>query len=176
VERAIASSIYAITTDPRAGNERIVAALEVAPELLGYVTVNPQHPEQSAAELRRLETNTKLVGVKIHNAGADWMPALAGLADAFPDLPIIVAHGGEWGSGPFFRDHSNVCFEFCSSAPEQGMIDECLAAVGPRRLLFGSDADLLSPRFMLGVYADASIPADVAPLVYYENAARLFRL
>ena len=206
VERAIASSIYAITTDLRAGNERLVAALEAAPELLGYVTVNPQHPEQSAAELRRLETNQKLVGVKIHaeysktptsapamrrlfeliapyrrpvkihNAGADWMPALAGLAGAFPDLPIIVAHGGEWGSGPFFRDHPNVCFEFCSSAPEQGLIDECLAAVGPQRLLFGSDADLLSPRFMLGVYADASIPADVAPLVYYENAARLFRL
>ena len=168
--------------------------------------MNPQHPEQSAAELRRLETNQKLVGVKIHaeysktptsapamrrlfeliapyrrpvkihNAGADWMPALAGLAAAFPDLPIIVAHGGEWGSGPFFRDHPNVCFEFCSSAPEQGLIDECLAAVGPRRLLFGSDADLLSPRFMLGVYADASIPEHVAPLVYYENAARLFRV
>ena len=35
VERAIASSIYAITTDLRAGNERLVAALEAAPDSWG---------------------------------------------------------------------------------------------------------------------------------------------
>jgi predicted TIM-barrel fold metal-dependent hydrolase len=206
IERAIASSIFAITTDLREGNDRLVAALSESPGLYGYVTVNPQHFDASAAELARLAGHPRMVGVKIHaeysrtatssplmqrlfaelarysmpvkihNGGADWMPALAALARAHPALPIIVAHGGGRGTGPFFRDHPNVNFEFCSSAPEQGVIAECLRAVGPRRILFGSDADLISPLYVLGAYADAEIPDDAAPLVYHDNAVRLFGL
>lgn len=206
IERAIASSIFAITTDLREGNDRLVAALSDSPGLNGYITVNPQHFDTSVAELARLAGHPRMVGVKIHaeysrtataapamarlfaelprfgrpvkihNSGADWMPALAALARTHPALPIIVAHGGGRGAGPFLRDHSNIYFEFCTSAPEQGVIAECLRAVGPRRLLFGSDADLISPLYVLGAYADAEIPDDVAPLVYHDNAVRLFGL
>ena len=210
IGRAIASSIFAITTDLREGNDRLAVALADAadggPELYGSVTVNPQHPEASAAELARFADHPRMVGVKIHaeysrtptsapamrrlfdavarfgkpvkihNAGNDWMPALAALAEAHPALPIVVAHGGGWGAGPFFRDRPNVHFEFCSSGPEQGVIAECLRAVGPRRVLFGSDADLISPLYVLGAYADAEIPGADAPLVYAENAERLYGL
>jgi predicted TIM-barrel fold metal-dependent hydrolase len=210
IGRAIASSIFAITTDLREGNDRLAAALSAAPDdapqLYGYVTVNPQHPAASAAELARFADHPRMVGVKIHaeysrtptsapamrrlfaevarfgrpvkihNAGADWMPALAALAEAHPALPIIVAHGGGWGAGPYFRDRPNVHFEFCSSGPEQGVIAECLQAVGPRRVLFGSDADLISPLYVLGAYTDAGIADADAPLVYAGNAERLFGL
>src|SRR5215213_8110832 len=72
-----------------------------------------------APTMRRLFAEIARLGkpVKIHNAGADWMPALAALAREHPALPIVVAHGGGRGAGPFFRDHPNVHFEFCSSAP-----------------------------------------------------------
>lgn len=206
IGRAIASSIYAITTDLRAGNDRLADALACTTELYGYVVVNPQRIEAAAAELARLAGSPRMVGVKvhaeysrtptaapamrrlfdeiaryrkpvlIHNMGADWMPGLAAIATAHPDLPIIVAHGGGRGAGPFFRALPNVYFEFCSSAPEQGVIDECLTAVGPERVLFGSDADLISPLYVLGTYADAAIPDAVARLVYHDNAVRLFGL
>ena len=42
--------------------------------------------------------------------------------------------------------------------------------------MFGTDAPLLEPGFILGTYQDADIPADQQDDVYYANAARLFAL
>ena len=44
------------------------------------------------------------------------------------------------------------------------------------KFLFGTDAPLLEPSFVLGTYQDADIPADQQDDVYYGNAARLFGL
>ena len=206
VERAIASSIYAITTDLRAGNERLVAALAAAPELLGYVTVNPQHPEQSAAESGAWTTNHEAGGgedprrvQQDPHLGPGDAPALR--ADrAIPETGEDPQRRGGLDAGPggprrrlpgpadHRRPRRGVGLRAVLPRPPERVLRvlQLRSRAGadrrvPRRgraarLLFGSDADLLSPRFMLGVYADASIPEDVAPLVYYENAARLFRV
>ena len=42
------------------------------------------------------------------------------------------------------------------------------------KLMFGTDAPLLEPGFVLGTYQDAEIPVDREDAVYYGNAAGLF--
>ena len=41
-------------------------------------------------------------------------------------------------------------------------------------MLFGTDAPLLDPAFVLGTYQDAEIPAADQDRIYWDNAARLF--
>ena len=48
--------------------------------------------------------------------------------------------------------------------------------VPAHKLLYGTDAPLLDPSFVLGTYQDALIPADRQPAVYRDNAAALFQI
>jgi predicted TIM-barrel fold metal-dependent hydrolase len=112
----------------------------------------------------------------IHTWGAE-VHALAGLARRFPELPIIVAHaGGEaWREAiQAARETPNLYLDFCASSVESGRIERALAALGPERLLFGSDATLFDPLYMLSCFAEAGIPEADRPLVMGGNAARLF--
>jgi predicted TIM-barrel fold metal-dependent hydrolase len=45
---------------------------------------------------------------------------------------------------------------------------------GPERLLYGSDAPLIEPAFVLGTYQDAEISAGELDRVFWTNAAALF--
>jgi predicted TIM-barrel fold metal-dependent hydrolase len=125
----VSSSATAIFHDLRQGNhenERLVRKVE---QLQGYVVVDPRYPDDSAQELRRLESSDAFVGVKIHCAhaktltsskslrnlfaqiapfgkpvlihplGDDWPEALVYIARDHPDLPIIAAHAG-YGDAP----------------------------------------------------------------------------
>ena len=58
----------------------------------------------------------------------------------------------------------------------RGVIPDALAAIGPGRLLYGSDQDLLHPGFVLGAYHDAGLAPDVEERVMYSNARQLFNL
>ena len=114
--------------------------------------------------------------VKIHNHGPGWLVALRGLARKHRNLPIIIAHGGDWGTGPFVRDEPNVYLEYCGSASTAGLIEEGLASVGEDRLLFGTDQDLFDPSYAFGKYYDAPFTPTQAEKVMYTNAKRLFNL
>jgi predicted TIM-barrel fold metal-dependent hydrolase len=48
--------------------------------------------------------------------------------------------------------------------------------VPAHKFMFGTDAPLLPPGFVLGTYQDAEIPPARQAVVYYDNAARLFGL
>ena len=65
----------------------------------------------------------------------------------------------------------NVYVELSTSFPDLPVVREVVAAAAERgRLLFGSDAPLLDPAYVLGVYADAgadlSATSDVAREVF----------
>ena len=51
-----------------------------------------------------------------------------------------------------------------------------VAIAGPDRLLWGSDAPLLEPSFVLGTYRDAGLAPDALERVFWGNAAALFGL
>ena len=116
--------------------------------------------------------------VKIHNAGPDWETALGAYSRRHPRLPIIVAHGGPGTPGVeaarLAATMENVHVELSSSFADLATVREVVAIAGPDRLLWGSDAPLLEPAFVLGTYLDAGIAAGDIDRVFWGNAAALF--
>ena len=116
--------------------------------------------------------------VKIHNAGDGWDEALGAIARRHPHLPIVVAHGGlgtpSIEGARLAAAHDNVHLEFSSSFAHLPTVREALTIAGPDKLLWGSDAPLLDPAFVLGTYRDARLPPGAEDRVFWGNAATLF--
>ena len=124
IEKAILSSTKAIVSDFVEGNAELAREIQAYPELLGYVTINPNYPEQSIKEMDRYLKQEKFVGVKTHPgysgqsidspAMRKLLPVIAEkkvpflihcwghgepskvlrIALDFHDIPIIMGHGG----------------------------------------------------------------------------------
>jgi uncharacterized protein len=124
IDTTVVSSHLAVTSNFAEGNFKLKAALEDAPQLLGYVVVNPAYVEQSIQEMRRYLSAPNFVGAKLHpdasgqpldssatrevvNAfrryskpllvhawGAEQVRALEALAAEAPTVKMIVAHAG----------------------------------------------------------------------------------
>jgi hypothetical protein len=124
ISKTMMSSSYAIVYDFVEGNRLMAEAIEGHPELLGYVTVNPNYFDASCRELETYLKKANFVGVKIHPAycrvainskqnralvrkiaeygrpllihtyGAGAPTQILDLAKDCPDQPIIMGHGG----------------------------------------------------------------------------------
>jgi predicted TIM-barrel fold metal-dependent hydrolase len=106
--------------------------------------------------------------LKIHVDGAGWEDALASVAADYPKWKVIVAHAGPGSparASACLGD--NVYLELSTSFPDLPVVRDVVRRVGPERLLFGSDAPLLEPAYVLGIYADAG-----ADLVRTVDVAR----
>jgi len=118
--------------------------------------------------------------VKIHNDGDDWDEHLLRIAREHPRLPIVIAHGGlgfpDLPGARLAAAADNVYFEMCSSFAQIPTVREIVKIVPRHKFLFGTDAPLLEPSFVLGTYQDAGFPEDQQDAVYYENAARVYGL
>ncbi len=114
--------------------------------------------------------------LKIHVDGPDWDEALACLVADYPAWKLIVAHAGPGtpsreGAGLVERTR-NVYVELSTSFPDLPVAREIVRRVGPDRLLFGSDAPLLEPAYVQGIYADAD--ADLAATI--DVARQVFHI
>jgi predicted TIM-barrel fold metal-dependent hydrolase len=119
--------------------------------------------------------------VKIHNDGDDWHERLLEIARRHPRLPIVIAHGGlgypMLEGAQLTVEAENVYFEMCSSfAQPLSAVREIVRTIPRHKFLFGTDAPLLDPGFVLGTYQDSEIPEDQQDDVYYGNAVRLYGL
>ena len=61
-----------------------------------------------------------------------------------------------------------------AASPRLSAVREFIRTIPAERMLFGTDAPLLDPAFVLGTYQDAEIPAADQDRIYWDNAARLF--
>jgi predicted TIM-barrel fold metal-dependent hydrolase len=116
--------------------------------------------------------------VKIHNDGPDWDQHLLRIAREHPKLPIIIAHAGlgfpNLEGARIAAQADNIYAEMSSSFAQLATVREFLRIIPKDKMLFGTDAPLLDPAFVLGTYQDAEIPAAEESAVYWDNAARLF--
>lgn len=119
------------------------------------------------------------VPVLVHTFGSalesPWnvLPA----AKANPDVPFILGHmGGEaWSEGARVgREAPNLYLELCSSWTDPEKVRAAIDAVGPERVLFGTDANLFTLAHMVGALEDAGLSGDELRLVMGGNARRLF--
>jgi predicted TIM-barrel fold metal-dependent hydrolase len=116
--------------------------------------------------------------VKIHNTGDGWDGALGEIARRHPQLPIVLAHGGlgtpSVEGARLAAAFDNVYIELSSSFAHLPTVRETVAIAGPDKLLWGSDAPLLDPAFVLGTYRDAGLHPAEEDRVFWGNAAALF--
>jgi len=102
---------------------------------------------------------------------------LAALARRHPALPFILAHiggGGDWvHTLPLLGDIPNILVDLSGSGVDGGMLEACLDAVGPERLLWGCDLTIETGWAKLR-YLERLLPPAELELVRWRNAARIF--
>lgn len=107
------------------------------------------------------------------------MSELLCLAEQVPDCTIIAAHSGGnlTAAMPAIRKcPSNVFFDICGSAPNNGMLAQLLTAVSPKRVLYGSDAMGRSFDSQLLKIFDCKLTEEERELILWRNAASIYGL
>jgi uncharacterized protein len=106
--------------------------------------------------------------------GAD----LGRLAARHPRVNFILAHlggGGDWAHTlPAVRDIPNVYPDLSGSGVDRGMVDDAVAALGARRLLWACDLTMETGLAKLRALEVAGLSADEMADIRWRNAARLF--
>ncbi len=103
---------------------------------------------------------------------------LCRLAVRHPGVNVILAHIG--GGGDYshtfaaVRDTPNVYLDLAGSGVDRGMLDDALATVGPRRLLWGADLTLCTGLAKLWALETIGLSADDLADIRWRNAARIF--
>lgn len=106
--------------------------------------------------------------------GAD----LAVLAARHPGVSFILAHIG--GGGDYthtfaaVRDVPNIFLDLSGSGIDRGMLDDALAAVGARRLLWGADITLCTGLAKLWALDALGLSPAERGDIRWRNAARIF--
>jgi len=109
-------------------------------------------------------------------------PTVAGeVAAAYPRAQFLLGHSGGTRAGReeatrVAKMHPNTHLELCSSNLTAAEIEAMVAAVGPERVVFGTDAPWVDPRFPLGKIAAASLTDEALRLVMGGNIAALLDL
>lgn len=103
------------------------------------------------------------------------------VADRHPGLSLMIGHSGATVEGfrrtiDVARRHDNLYAETCGSWMTGRWLRRLVDALGPYRVVHGTDACLIDPRYGIGRVLGAGLPADDASLVLGGNARRLLRL
>jgi predicted TIM-barrel fold metal-dependent hydrolase len=131
---------------------------------------SPTASSASLALLREIARRGR--PLKIHVDGSGWAEALATVAAEYPRWNLIVAHGGPGtpsrAGACLVSNSRNVYVELATTFPDLPVAREVVAQVGTQRLLFGTDAPLIDPAYVLGIYADAGADLSATAAVARE--------
>ena len=101
------------------------------------------------------------------------------LAARYPDLTVVAYHGGglDWERMLDLAEPlPNLYVEYASSWPQDNPVRAAVDRLGPRRVMFGTDMDLLSPSLMVGLVDSAGLDPAAYAAVLHGNARRVFKL
>jgi uncharacterized protein len=111
-----------------------------------------------------------------------WDATVLDLAQKCADIPDLRAIAGHMGAGGHrhaitaARSCERLYLEPSWSHGLAGRVDEVIAQVNPRQLLFGTDATLIDPASAFGTLAAAHPDPETAEMIAWRNAADLFGL
>ncbi len=198
-QKVILFSILGLTYDFQAGNRQSETWFEKDPRVFGLVVVNPKHPRESIQEIYRRSKHPRFVGIKtiqdvfgltlddpeygpILDAAADvnlpilaHLPGLGRSAQRYPEVTFVAAHSN-WGRAQNLIPLKNVCFDFSTghALRHESQLRRFIDSVGPRRVLFGSDGQVVAPQWSLAKLKSANLPPEEESLILRENAYRIF--
>jgi hypothetical protein len=121
------------------------------------------------------------IAVNIHSGGNNSNPLEIGaLARRYPEVPIVMDHMGYRNEGHHAilaaEDNPNLYLGTTIAAFEPSFIKRAMDAVGPERIIFGSNLPLLYPDLAMEAIRRANFGAAVEALIFGENLARLLKL
>ena len=103
---------------------------------------------------------------------------LGRLAARHPQVAFILAHIGGGGdymhTNPAVRELPNVYLDISGSGVDRGMLDLALDAVGPDRMLFGTDLTMETGLAKLRALEVIGLDAAAMSAIRWRNAARIF--
>jgi len=196
------SSIRALNYEIREGNAETLTHVEHDSRVRGLVVVNPYQVERSLAEIERYKDDPRFVGLKTiqdYFQDRDYLslddprytslleaaealgwpvmahpPGIAEVAPRYPGINFISAHS-TWN---FWRyaQHPNVYFDVATSTALRHQVDleRLLATVGEDRILYSSDAQLMSPAWTLGKLASVDLGETAYDKLFTKNLYRAF--
>lgn len=105
------------------------------------------------------------------------------IATMVPEATILMAHMGNGDSEGNWRRAivaaqrcPNLYLETCSSTVDYGFIEAAVKALGPERVIFGTDMPLLDPHVQVAKITGAKISTEAKQLILGGNMARLLGL
>jgi predicted TIM-barrel fold metal-dependent hydrolase len=107
-----------------------------------------------------------------------------GVSQRVPEAILIMAHSGgqpaafgDWHMAmEAARKYPNIYLDTASSMADMGYIEAAVEAVGPERVIFGTDMPLLEPFSQLAKVTTAEISQEAKELILGGNMARLLGL
>jgi len=98
------------------------------------------------------------------------------MAERYPHPQMILGHAGathEQAYIDFARDHANVTLELCLSLSPRGLVKRLVDAVGPERIVWGSDALFINMAQQIGKVLGADVDENAKKMILSENAKRI---
>jgi len=176
---------YVSVSSPRFG-QRAIDEINRGLNDYGMVGVkvfaNEQFPLYEPCMMDLLAYAAELgVPVLAHTAGRQS----ALVAEQLRNLKLVMSHMGNTldpGRGDWHwaiaaaKKYPNIYLETCGSSPTQGFIEAAVDAIGPERILFGTDLPVFDPHVQVAKVQDAEISSEAKAMILGGNAARLFGL
>lgn len=128
-----------------------------------------------AAELKALIFQHTWIKTTGNEPGESTPEDLVALARRFPSVPLVCGHtGGNWRLGLRAIQHQpNLHADLAGSDPAAGFAEAAVAALGPDRVLYGSDAPGRSFATQLAKVLGAELPPAVKQQILHTNLHRL---
>ncbi|MBN2121151.1 MAG: amidohydrolase family protein [Candidatus Omnitrophica bacterium] len=195
----LVNSIKAIVYDMEAGNAETARLLKEDERCRGLVVINPVRQDASLKEIRKYLGHPGFVGLK---SAADYYSTT--IADIRYEKILSMAEKGAWPilthkygmelivekyknvkfilAHSLFSDakkmagFSNVYFDIAASYAyrDETNIEGMLELAGPKRVLFGTDAQIMSPAWSIGKISSARISQSDKNKIFHDNAFELF--
>ena len=120
------------------------------------------------------------VPVSVHSGQTYCHPLeIAALAADFPTVPVVMDHMGyryEAREAVIAAKRTPNVYLATTAVMEGGMIETAVKAVGPERVIFGSNAPSVIPAIQMQVIMRIGLGSEAEALILGGNAARLYKI
>jgi predicted TIM-barrel fold metal-dependent hydrolase len=97
------------------------------------------------------------------------------------NMKLLIAHqGGGFATdtracAPIIRDHENAYMEICGSLDNAFPVEAIVELAGEDKVIFGTDAINLDPKYELGKVAFSPLPEEIKKKIFAENYLKVLQ-